>query len=285
MNNTVFKKVISLEEAKALLEQLRQSRGCPSGFPALDKLSGGLVQDGVTLVAGRPAMGRTACVMNMVGRLSRRQEGTILVFSPRFWVKELAMLLLGIVMETNPEEFFDSKLSPEEIVARFSDYYEAKKSNIKLDTISYLSLDEIWEKSCRIPDLQMIVINPIEGITEPLNLMENPVNWDKRREPPEKILKSLKELADTLNVPVVCTACLHRSLERRKNKRPRLGDLKKIGVPAELADQIIFLYRDRYYDSNGQEGAEWIVAKSPNGTVGTVELDWDDAARCFHEHQ
>ena len=145
MKNAVFKKVISLEEAKALLEQLRQSRGCPSGFPALDKLSGGLVQDGVTLVAGRPAMGRTACVMNMVGRLSRQQEGTILVFSPQFWGKELAMLLLGIVMETDPEEVFDGNLPSDEIVARFSDYYESKKSNIKLDTTGYLSLDEIWE--------------------------------------------------------------------------------------------------------------------------------------------
>ena len=84
-------------------------------------------------------------------------------------------------------------------------------------------------------------------------------------------------------MPVLCTARLHRSLERRKNKRPHLGDLKKIGIDPEWLDQIIFLYRDRCYDSEGEEGAELIVAKVVQGDVGTVRLNWECTTRRFTE--
>ena len=73
------------------------------------------------------------------------------------------------------------------------------------------------------------------------------------------------------------------SLEKRKNKRPRLTDLQKVGIPEDGADQIIFLYRDRYYDYEGEDGAEWIVAKSPQGKTGTVYLNWDYETGNFYE--
>jgi len=62
-----------------------------------------------------------------------------------------------------------------------------------------------------------------------------------------------------------------------------LGDLKKIGIDPEWLDQIIFLYRDRYYDSEGEEGAELIVSKVVQGDVGTVRLNWEGASKCFTE--
>lgn len=60
---------------------------------------------------------------------------------------------------------------------------------------------------------------------------------------------------------------------------------KIIDFSADMVDQIIFLYRDRYYDPEGQEGAELIVAKGVQGDVGTVRLDWDYATRRFTERQ
>ena len=85
---------------------------------------------------------------------------------------------------------------------------------------------------------------------------------------------ALKALAQDLNVPVIATVHLHRRLEHRKNMRPRLGDLKWVGLPEEVADQIIFLYRDAYYNWESDDTAECIVAKNTLGNTGTAFLRW-----------
>ena len=126
-----------------------------------------------------------------------------------------------------------------------------------------------------------MVVHHIERICKPYEQWNPALSWEKNREPKDKALRALKELAQTLQIPVLCTGYLHRSLELRKNKRPRLQDLKKAEIPEELVDQIVFLYRDRYYDSCGTEGAECIIAKSSSGNTGVLELGWDYATGIF----
>ena len=90
----VFRKVIDFDEAKQLIEQMRHDRGYPSGYRDLDKLCGGLVKDGVTLIAARPAVGKTSLVLNIVSRLSKQLDGTILIFSPNLRSREITIRLL-----------------------------------------------------------------------------------------------------------------------------------------------------------------------------------------------
>lgn len=278
----IFKKIIDFEEAKQLIEQMRRDRGFPSGYKDLDKLCGGLVKDGVTLIAARPAMGKTSLALNIVDRLSSRQDGTILIFSPRLRSDEITIRLFSIAMELEPENFLNNKVPPAAMANKFLDYYSAKESNIKIDLSSFVSLDHIWERCCGIPDLLFVLIDPVNAICKPIDSSDKSAKWDEK-EDPAVVLQSLQKLARNLNVPVLCTVHLHRSLEGRKNKRPHLGDLKKIGLSAEMVDQIIFLYRDQYYEPEGEGGAELIVAKVVQGDVGTVRLDWDDPTGRFTE--
>jgi uncharacterized protein (DUF1810 family) len=106
-------------------------------------------------------------------------------------------------------------------------------------------------------------------------MWDHTLPWNENNEPKDKVLQALRAIAKELHVPVLCTMHSHRSLERRKNKRPRLADLKKSEISEDLADQIIFLYRDQYYDPFGNDGAECIIAKSSSKNTGTVELSWD----------
>lgn len=278
----VFKKVIDFEETKQLIEQMRHDRGYPSGYKDLDKLCGGLVKDGVTLIAARPAMGKTSLAMNIVSRLSVEQGGTILIFSPQMRSDEITIRLLSIAMDLEPENFLNNKVPPAAIATKFLDFYEAKESSIKIDLDSFVSLDDIWDRCCRIPDLRLVVIDPVNAVCKPIDFPAESAKWDEK-EDIALVFQSLHKLAKNLRVPVICLTHLHRSLERRKNKRPHLGDLKKIGIPTEAVDQVIFLYRDRYYDWEGEDGAELIVAKVVQGDVGTVHLDWDYATRRFTE--
>lgn len=282
MDHSTFKRVIDFDEAKQILEQMRRDRGYPSGYEDLDRLCGGLVKDGVTLIAARPAMGKTSLALNIVSRLSTQQDGTILIFSPNVWSDEIAMHLLSISTGLSPTNFLDDQVPSSQVAEKLLDFYRAKESRIKIDVNSFATLDHIWEHCCNIPDLRLVVIDPVDAICKPANLADKSARWDEP-EDPAVLFQSLQQLAQHWKVPVLCTAHLHRSLERRQNKRPHLGDLKKIGISKEMLDQIIFLYRDRYYDPEGTAGAELIVARVAQGDVGTIRLDWDYDTRRFTE--
>ena len=94
----------------------------------------------------------------------------------------------------------------------------------------------------------------------------------------------LKEMARELNVPAICTSQLSRDCENRADHRPILRDLPSL--LRENADQVLLLYRDRYYNRNTPLGdiAECIVAKNRYGNVGTVKLRWDPQQVAFYDN-
>jgi len=91
-----------------------------------------------------------------------------------------------------------------------------------------------------------------------------------------EISKSLKALAKELDIPVVSLSQLNRKLEERKNKRPRLSDLRESGALEHDADIVIFIYRDEVYNehkNNTNIGiAEILLSKHRNGQTGTSSL-------------
>lgn len=272
-----------LQEVKDLLPQMKQMRYTSSGYQTLDALTGGFIRGGVTLIASRPAVGKSSLVLNMVSRLSRQMTGSILVFSPRFREAEVTMRLLRIGTGLTSCSFFSKILPTDDIAKKCTDLFNAQLSSIDINQSTFPDLERIRQCCKEMPDLQLLVVDSIERITEPFVSWKDPHGMEANCEPKDKSLCFLKRLALDLDIPVICTTCLHRSIERRKNKRPKLSDLTKTDVSAHLVNQILFLYRDRYYDPYGKDGAELIVAKNNNGATGVVELCWDYGTCRFDE--
>jgi replicative DNA helicase len=101
------------------------------------------------------------------------------------------------------------------------------------------------------------------------------------------ISRSLKIMAKDLNVPVVCLSQLSRGPEGRTDKRPMLSDLRESGAIEQDADEVLFLYRDEYYNPNTEDKgvAECIVAKNRHGEVGTVKLQWVPQYQTFTDRE
>ena len=110
---------------------------------------------------------------------------------------------------------------------------------------------------------------------------------DSRVNVVSEISRSLKIMAKELNVPVVCLSQLSRGPEGRPDKRPMLSDLRESGAIEQDADEVIFLYRDEYYNENTEEKgvAECIVAKNRHGEVGTVKLQWVGQYQTFADRE
>lgn len=266
---------------KQNLKEMKKDNFLPTGYDGWDGLSGGLKKGEVTLIASRPGVGKTSLALNIVNHITGQQPGTILMFSPHMPSREVASRLFSIGTGLTAEAMLDGSVSATELADKYTKYFHTQKAHIQMNLSSWMTLENITQHCHDTPDLQLVVIHHLERVCKPWQLWGKGLSWQENREPRETVLQALQALARELHVPILCTAHVHRSVERRKNKHPRLADLKKMETPAELVDQVVFLYRDRYYDPDGKEGTECMIAKSSQGTTGLVELSWDPTTGRF----
>lgn len=100
-----------------------------------------------------------------------------------------------------------------------------------------------------------------------------------------QVITSLKELTKEFNTPIIVLSQLRRDIEKRDDKRPKLDDLKIFGNSDSMADLVLFLYSDEYYnpDTINKNIAELIVAKNNNGLLETIKLFFEPDIGKFYE--
>lgn len=136
----------------------------------------------------------------------------------------------------------------------------------------------------RVENLGAIIIDYFNLLDDPAYHTENKAH---RGFTYSSISRGLKQLARDLMVPVICTAQLGRQVDYREDKRPVFKDLNEYGALQQDADQILLLYRDRYYNPETPLGdiAECIVAKNRHGDCGTVKLLWNPEKASFSDQE
>jgi len=138
-----------------------------------------------------------------------------------------------------------------------------------------ISISEICDE-CRVikysNGLDLVIVDYLQCIS-----IDD--QYDNRIDDLSEISRQIKSLAVELDIPIIIISQLNRELEKRENKRPMLSDLRGTGILAQLADMIMFIYRDEIYDedSNYKGIAEIIIDKNRFGRTGTVNLSSNDA--------
>ena len=175
------------------------------------------------------------------------------------------------------------KLSDEEWTKLAMASAALSQTDMRIDDNPSVTVAEINAKCRRLDNLGLVVIDYLQ-------LMQGSgygKNSDNRVNVVSDISRSLKIMAKELNVPVICLSQLSRGPEGRTDKRPMLSDLRESGAIEQDADEVIFLYRDEYYNENTEEKgvAECIVAKNRHGEVGTVKLQWVGQYQTFADRE
>ena len=257
-------------------EDRNQYLGLKTGFSALDRITTGLNKSDLILIAARPAMGKTAFVLNIASNVAKLSGKQVAIFSLEMSKEQLVSRMLSSEARISGHNLRMGTLSTEEWVRLASAAEILSQTEIYLDDIPSATVADMKAKLRRLPNLGLVVIDYLQ-------LMTTGSRNDNRVQEVAEITRNLKIMAKELNVPVITLSQLSRSPDSRTDHRPMLSDLRESGSIEQDADIVMFLYRDAYYndDSEEQNIAECIVAKNRHGETDTVRLHWDGAHTLF----
>jgi replicative DNA helicase len=276
--------------------------GVPTGFDRYDKMTAGLHEGDLSIVAARPGMGKTSFVLNMavnvaspkgrevLGDPSQRWEEAgagAVVFSLEMPREQLANRMICAEAKVDVGKMRTGHLSPQDWSKLTQAASFLGNLPIWIDDSPGLTLIELRAKVRRLQaeydthDDEGRKVRKIGlVVVDYLQLMKGRDGVSSREQEISEISRGLKGLAKELEVPVVALSQLNRAVETRseKSKRPLISDLRESGAIEQDADNIIFIYRDDYYnreDSAEPNIAELIIAKQRNGPTGTAKVRFD----------
>ena len=257
--------------------------GLSTGLRDLDMKINGLNKSDLVLVAARPAMGKSAFALNLGLNVAKKYKKTVAVFNLEMSREQLAMRLLASESFVDSKKMATGKLSEEEWSKLCMGSAALSQTDIRIDDNPSVTVAEINAKCRRLDNLGLVIIDYLQ-------LMMGSgygKGSDNRVQVVGEISRALKIMAKELNVPVICLSQLSRAVESRTDKRPIMSDLRESGAIEQDADEVIFLYRDEYYNENTEDKgvAECIVSKNRHGETGTVKLQWIPQYQLFSDRE
>ena len=262
----------AIDRIQELHEYEGEITGTPTGFKDFDKLTAGLQDSDLIIVAGRPAIGKTTFAMNIAENAAIKHEVPVAVFSMEMSSLQLVMRLFSSLGSIDQTRLRTGNLDDLDWPKLTSAMNLLHKSRIFIDETASLSPAELRARARRLKrehDIGLIVVDYLQ-------LMAVPGSTENRATEIAEISRSLKAIAKELHVPVIALSQLNRALEQRPNKRPVMADLRESGSIEQDADLIVFIYRDEVYnDESPDKGlAEIIIGKHRNGPTDTVKLSF-----------
>jgi len=246
--------------------------GLSTGLRDLDTKINGLNKSDLLLIAARPAMGKTSFALNIGLNVAKKYKKTVAMFSLEMSREQLAMRLLSGESFVDSQKMATGKLSEDEWAKLCMASAALSQTDIRVDDNPSITVAEMNAKLRRLDNLGLVIIDYLQLMTG----SGYGKNSENRVTVVSEISRALKIMAKELNVPVICLSQLSRGPESRTDKRPMLSDLRESGAIEQDADEVLFLYRDDYYNPDSEEKnvAECIVSKNRHGEVGTVKLQW-----------
>jgi replicative DNA helicase len=268
-------------EADVALAQAGLSTGIPTGLIDVDRITGGLHQGDLVVVAARPSMGKTAYLWRIAHEIATN-ESPVLIFSMEMSARQIALRALTSESGVGATTIRDGKVPAESLNSLrsaagklaalpvlFDEETNCPPERIRSAALRYKAANNGQIGAVMIDYLQLM---PIEGAGFNENVGTG------------KITRALKNLARELNCPVILLSQLSRTVESRNDKRPMMSDLRNSGSIEQDADQVIMLYRDEYYnpDTPDKGVAEILIRKNRNGPTGTAKVVFDGERTQFN---
>ena len=250
-------------------------RGLSTGFKDLDRVTNGLQNSDLILLAARPGVGKTSFAMNIVTNIAINQGKKCAIFSLEMPNTQLAQRALCSVASVSMAKALKGDLNVEEWKAIWAANKKLNESGLYIDDSSMNTPIDILSKCRRLKrenGLDLVMIDYLQLMNSGGKVKDN------RQQEISEITRYLKIAARELNVPIIVLSQLSRAVETRKDHRPQLSDLRESGSIEQDADIVMFIYKaDMYNDVVNEDGpgiCELNIAKHRNGSLETIKLRW-----------
>lgn len=268
----------TIETIDQLAQQGEAITGLPTGYQALDKMTAGLQKEELIIIAARPAVGKTAFALNIAQNIGTKTDKSVAIFSLEMGAESLVNRMLCAEGSIQAANLRTGQLTEEEWRALIVAMGSLSQANIYIDDTPGIKISEIRARCRKLAQekggLGLILIDYLQ-------LIEG-TGRESRQQEVSEISRQLKKLAKELKVPVIALSQLSRGVEQRQDKRPVLSDIRESGSIEQDADIVAFLYREDYYEREGEDNeekeeqidnkVEVIIEKNRSGARGTVEL-------------
>jgi len=301
-----FKKVLAstTKQINSAYNRKGKLSGIDTGFSGINRHLGGLNKSDLIVLAGRPAMGKTALATNIGFNAAKNSKldknKAILIFSLEMSAEQLAQRILAEQSTIDSHKLRSGDIDDEEFSKLVATQNNIHNLPFFIDDTPAISVGQIATRARRLKrtnGLSLIIIDYIQLI-QASKVSES----QGRVQEISNITRGLKSLAKELNVPILALSQLSRAVEQREDKRPILADLRESGSIEQDADVVMFVYREEYYldksepsqrDNENQENfnerfikwqdrrsaaegkAEIIISKQRHGPTGIIQVQFE----------
>ena len=260
----------------AFLDPSKRVRGLSTSFLEFDERTTGLHAGELIVLAGRPAMGKTALALNIAQHVASAHPDKpgrpVAIFSLEMSKESLLTRMLCAAARVDSHRFRGGYLNQQErrrLSAALSQLVDAK---LFIDDSGGTTMMDISAKCRRLKSehgLTLIIVDYMQ-------LMSVKGRYDSRVQEISALTRGLKLLAKDLGVPVIALSQLSRAPEiRTGDHRPQLSDLRESGSIEQDADLVGFIFREEVYKPDREDlhgVAELIIGKQRNGPTGKIKL-------------
>src|SRR2546427_319886 len=250
--------------------------GIATGFTDLDKMTSGLHGGEMIVIAARPSMGKTSLAMNIAEHVCIDQKLAVGVFSLEMSSESLVLRMLCSRSRVNMRNIRDGFLAERDFPKLTGAAGKLANAPLFIDDSSALSILQLRAKARRMFQqygIKLFVVDYLQLLHSTARRAEN------RQQEIADISSGIKALAKELKVPIIVLSQLNRELEREKNRKPRLSDLRESGAIEQDADVVGLLYKPSSDDEEAGNSSDeeavpvnLLIAKQRNGPTGDVNL-------------
>ena len=296
----------AIDMASAAYQRDGGLSGISAGLTDLDEKMGGLQKSDLIILAGRPAMGKTALATNIAYHVAKAYKaeyqtdgsnkvtdgGIVAFFSLEMSAEQLATRIISEQTGISSELIRRGKITDDDFQRLVEVSRELQALPLYIDATGGLTIAQLASRARRLKrqrGIGLIVVDYLQLLAG-----SSRKQAEGRVQEVTEITVGLKALAKELAVPVIALSQLSRQVENREDKRPQLADLRESGSIEQDADVVMFVYREEYYLERlmPNEGtpefqtwqekmdrahgkAEVIIGKQRHGPTGTVELQFE----------
>jgi len=251
--------------------------GITTGLSGLDEILGGWHDSDLTIIGGRPAMGKTAFLGGLIEAAAGagKRPGVISAEQPAV---QLALRRLSLVSSVAATRLRNGQLEDEDWTRLQAGMTDAVARDMWIYDRSAVTLDElvgIARKWKHTHDIGCLFIDYAQRISVPRADRISEVS---------QVARGMKNLARDLQIPVIALAQVVKTVDQRVgDKRPNAGDLANSDELTREADQILMLYRDEVYNRESPDKgmAEVLIEKNRHGPTGFKKVRFIDETMRF----